>query len=113
MVALLHEEVVLAMPPSPKWFSGRAAVAGFVRAYIVPRARMAPVKLVRTGANGATAFAFYREHGGSFQLEAVHTVRERAGAIVAMDHFLLPEVFDVFGLSRTLAADGAHDAGGT
>jgi RNA polymerase sigma-70 factor (ECF subfamily) len=106
MVALLHEEVMLAMPPSPTWFSGRAAAARFVRAYIVPRARMQPVRLVSTGANGRTAFAFYREQWGSFGLEAIHGVSARAGAIVAIDHFLMPGVFDVFGLSRTLAGDG-------
>jgi RNA polymerase sigma-70 factor (ECF subfamily) len=103
IVALLHEEVMLAMPPSPTWFSGRAATAGFVRAYIVPRARMQPVRLVTTGANGRTAFAFYREQWGSLRLEAVHGVSARAGAIVAIDHFLMPQVFDIFGLSRTLA----------
>jgi RNA polymerase sigma-70 factor (ECF subfamily) len=105
IVALLHEEVMLAMPPSPTWFSGRAAAAGFVRGYIVPRARMQPVRLVRTGANGRTAFAFYRERKGSFQLEAIQGVSARAGTIVAIDHFLMPEVFDVFGLSKTLAVD--------
>jgi RNA polymerase sigma-70 factor (ECF subfamily) len=103
MVALLHDEVMLAMPPSPTWFFGRAATAGFVRAYIVPRARMQPVRLVATGANARTAFAFYREQWGSLRLEAVHGVSARAGAIVAIDHFLMPEVFDIFGLSRTLA----------
>ncbi len=65
---------------------------------------MQPVRLVRTGANGRTAFAFYREQWGAFRLEAVHGVSARAGAIVAIDHFLMPEVFDVFGLSRTLQA---------
>ncbi|HEX3761056.1 MAG TPA: RNA polymerase subunit sigma-70 [Kofleriaceae bacterium] len=106
MVALLHEEIVLAMPPSPTWFSGRAAVAGFVRAYIVPRARIQPVRLVRTGANGQMAFAFYREHADSFRLEAIQGVIARGGTIVAIDHFLMPEVFDIFGLSRILVLDG-------
>jgi len=110
MVALLHEEVMLAMPPSPTWFSGRAATAGFVRAYIVPRARMQPVRLVASGANGRTAFAFYREQWGSLRLEAVHGVSARAGAIVAIDHFLMPEVFDIFGLSRTLSGTIDHPA---
>ena len=109
MVSLLHEEIVLAMPPSPTWFAGRAAVAGFVRAYIVPRARVAPVRLLLTGANGSTAFAFYRQHRDAFLLEAVHTVSARAGAIVAMDHFLLPEVFEVFGLPTTLAVEGVRE----
>jgi RNA polymerase sigma-70 factor, ECF subfamily len=105
MVALLHEEVTLAMPPSPTWFSGRTATEGFVRAYVVPRARVQPVRFVRSGANGRTAFAVYREQWGSFRLEAIQAVSARAGAIVAIDHFLMPEVFNVFGLSMTLAVD--------
>ena len=110
MIALLHAEVVLAMPPSPTWFSGRAAVARFAHAYIIPRARVQPVKLVRTSANGETAFAVYREQWGCFRLEAIQSVSVRAGAVVAIDHFLMPEVFNVFGLSSILAsADrGAH-----
>jgi RNA polymerase sigma-70 factor (ECF subfamily) len=113
LVALLHEEVILAMPPSPTWFSGRAATAGFVRGYIVPRARAQPVRLVRTGANGRTAFAVYRAQRGTFELEAIQGVCARAGAIVAIDHFLMPEVFEIFGLPRTLTvvengADGVR-----
>jgi RNA polymerase sigma-70 factor (ECF subfamily) len=104
MVALLHEEVVLAMPPSPTWFSGRASVAAFVRGYIIPRARLQPVRLVPTRANGEVAFAFYREQGGSFHLEAIQMVTARTGAVAGIDHFLMPEVFEAFGVSRTLAA---------
>lgn len=102
MVALLHEEVTLAMPPSPTWFSGRTATEGFVRAYVVPRARVQPVRFVRSGANGRVAFAVYREQWGSFRLEAIQELSARAGAIVAIDHFLMPEVFHLFGLSMTL-----------
>jgi RNA polymerase sigma-70 factor (ECF subfamily) len=105
LVALLHEEVVLAMPPSPTWFSGRIAVATFVRAYIVPRARLQPVRLVRTGANGAPAFAVYRQDWGVFRVEAIQVVRVGAGAVIGIDHFLLPEVFGAFGLPTTLAID--------
>jgi RNA polymerase sigma-70 factor (ECF subfamily) len=104
LVALLHQEIVLAMPPSPTWFSGRSATAGFVRGYIAPRARAQPVRLIPTGANGGTAFAVYRDQSGSFQLEAIQLVTARAGAIFTIDHFLMPEVFDAFGLARTLHA---------
>lgn len=106
-VALLHDEVVLAMPPSPTWFSGRTATAGFVRSYVVPRARRQPVRLVRTGANGRPAFAVYRNQSGSFELEAIQLVTAREGAIVTIDYFLMPEVFDVFGLQRMLTDDMA------
>lgn len=102
IVALLHDEVMLAMPPSPTWFSGRVATEAFVRGYIVPRARLQPVRLVRTGANGTTAFAFYRNQWGTFQIEAIHVVGVRARAIVAIDHFLMPDAFAAFGVPSTL-----------
>jgi len=105
IVALLHDEVVLAMPPSPTWFAGRTATAGFMRGYVAPRARMQPVRLIRTGANGGTAFAVYRDQWGSFQLEAIQLVTARAGAIVTIDYFLMPQVFDLFGLPRTLLSE--------
>jgi RNA polymerase sigma-70 factor (ECF subfamily) len=104
MVALLHEEVVLAMPPSPTWFAGRRATAGFIRGYVVPRARMQPLRLIRTGANGQMAFAVYRAQQGTFELEAIQVVGVRSAAIVAIDHFLMPEVFELFELPRTLTA---------
>lgn len=104
MVALLHEEVVLAMPPSPTWFAGRAATAAFIRGYVVRRARIEPLRLIRTGANGRTAFAVYRAQQGKFELEAIQVVGARSAAIVAIDHFLMPEVFDLFELPRTLTA---------
>jgi RNA polymerase sigma-70 factor, ECF subfamily len=103
MIALLHDEVVLAMPPSPTWFSGRASVAAFVHGYIVPRARLQPVRFVPTSANGEAAFAVYREQWGAFHLEAIQMVTARAGAVASIDHFLMPDVFDAFGVSRTLA----------
>lgn len=105
LVALLHEEVVLAMPPSPTWFAGRAATATFVRGYVMPRARIQSVRLIQTGANGTAAFAVYREKSGSFQLEAIQSVTARASAIASIDYFLMAEVFDTFGLRRTLAVD--------
>jgi RNA polymerase sigma-70 factor (ECF subfamily) len=111
MVALLHEEVMLSMPPSPTWFSGRAATARFVQRYVVPRARMQPVRLLGTGANGRTAFAVYRVQRGMFELEAIQGVCARAGAIVAIDHFLMPEAFDIFGLPRTLTVVGTGSPG--
>jgi RNA polymerase sigma-70 factor (ECF subfamily) len=102
LVALLHDEVVLAMPPSPTWFSGRTATACFIREYVVPRARKQPVRLIRTGANGRNALAVYRDLLGSFELEAIQVVTARAGAIVTIDYFLMPEVFDLFDLPPRL-----------
>jgi RNA polymerase sigma-70 factor (ECF subfamily) len=94
IVALLHDEVTAAMPPSPTWFAGRAAFEVFLRGHIIPRLQKDGARLVRRDANGQPAFGFYR----GATLEAVHVVTARAGRIVAIDHFVLPALFAVFGL---------------
>ena len=54
--------------------------------------------MVRCDANGQPAFGLYR--GG--KLAAVHVVTARRGRIAAIDHFVLPELFSVFGLAPSL-----------
>lgn len=59
--ALLHEDVVVSMPPNPAWFRGRDAVVAFLAPRMVPGAqRMVPVD----GAD-EVAFAYYRSEGGA------------------------------------------------
>jgi hypothetical protein len=49
---------------------------------------------VRCDANGQPAFGFYR--GGT--IEALHAITVRGGKVVAIDHFMVPALFPVFGL---------------
>jgi RNA polymerase sigma-70 factor, ECF subfamily len=95
LVALLHEEVTVAMPPSPTWIAGRAAFVAFTRLHILPRLKLESARMVRLDANGQPAFAYYR--GG--KPEAVHLVAARGGRIVAIDHFIMPQIFTAFGLA--------------
>ena len=55
--------------------------------------------MVRCDANGQPAFGLYR--GG--KLTAVHVVTARGARIVAIDHFVLPALFPVFGLAPSLS----------
>jgi RNA polymerase sigma-70 factor (ECF subfamily) len=65
LVALLTDDVVLAMPPTPAWFSGPLEVGHFFST-VPAEGRLETIRLVRTRANGQPAVAAYMEapHGG-------------------------------------------------
>ncbi len=98
-VALLHHEVKTTMPPSPTWIAGKPANVTFYRpmfaAHWPGKTRVVPV-----GANGQPAFAFYRASspGAPHRLRAIQLVELERGAIASIDHFMIPRLFDVFGL---------------
>jgi RNA polymerase sigma-70 factor (ECF subfamily) len=60
---------------------------------------------LRTSANGQPALAFYRPRsaGAVHTLAAIQLVSTRDAAIVAVDHFMLAEVYPLFGVPRELA----------
>jgi RNA polymerase sigma-70 factor (ECF subfamily) len=96
-VALLHEEVLLNMPPSPTWLRGKVAVGTFyaTHAFVERRA----LGFLPIGANGQPGFGCYV--GG--QLTAIHVLRIHHGRVVEMHHFMSPECLGLFGLPDTLA----------
>jgi RNA polymerase sigma-70 factor (ECF subfamily) len=103
LVALFHEDMRTTMPPVPAWVAGRAANERFYRLMfgsIVP----GQFRHLRIGANGQPALAFYRpaSPGAPHTLAAIQLVATRAGAIVAVDHFMLSEVYPLFGIPREL-----------
>lgn len=103
LVALLREDVRMAMPPSPTWFEGREAVTAFFagRAF-APEA--AAHRLVPTGANRQPAFGVYRRRGDDVHATpfAIHVLRIVAGKVADMHFFLYPELFPAFGLPDSL-----------
>lgn len=59
--ALLHEDVIVSMPPNPAWFRGREAVVAFLAPRMTGGAqRLVPVE----GADDVT-LAYYRTDGGT------------------------------------------------
>jgi RNA polymerase sigma-70 factor (ECF subfamily) len=103
IVALLHDDVTLSMPPSPTWLAGRADVARF----FASRAAQA-VRAVLIDANGQAGAGFYRlGDDGAWAFIALQVLETNDGRIRAVDHFMGPSAHAAFfacGLARTLAA---------
>jgi RNA polymerase sigma-70 factor, ECF subfamily len=98
LLSLLHAEVRTTMPPLPTWVDGWDANAAFYRPMFATMER--PIHIARIAANGQPAFAFYR--GTPLRLRAIQLVAFRNGRIVAIDHFMLPRLFPLFGLPELL-----------
>jgi RNA polymerase sigma-70 factor (ECF subfamily) len=100
LLDLLTEDVRLAMPPFPAWFSGRVDVGRFLseRTFANPwRAR----PLV---ASGQLAVACYRRDAdsGRFQMGALDVLTLRDGRVAEMDAYLDPGTHRWFGLPDAL-----------
>ncbi|MFI0350197.1 sigma-70 family RNA polymerase sigma factor [Actinomadura sp. 9N407] len=95
LVALLHRDATMSMPPFAWWLSGRESIR---TALLGAGGACAGDRLVRTAANGSTALAQYRE-GRAFGLVIVDV---RDGSIAAMTTYLDPSLFPMFELPMTL-----------
>ena len=101
LVALLREDVRLAMPPHPTWYDGREAVAAFFTGVAFAPESEAH-RLVPTRANRLPAFGVYRGEGADARPFAINLVEIESGLITDMHFFKYPELFPAFGLPDTL-----------
>jgi RNA polymerase sigma-70 factor (ECF subfamily) len=95
LAALLKEDVTVTMPPSFEWFSGRAAVMSFFRAW-----KCSGLRLVPTGANGLPAFAVYERTGGQWAARSIHVLtlaQELISTITVFGPPIGPNLFPSFG----------------
>ncbi len=95
LVALLHDEVIASMPPSPTWISGKAATARFL-ATRVPIFAASGHRIVLTSANGQPALAFYVKG----RLHGLQVVRLEAGRVAELHYFRDPHSLEAFGLEE-------------
>ena len=100
LVALFHDEMRTTMPPVPTWVAGRDAN---IRFYQRMFGNLVPGQFqhIRIRANGQPALAFYRPQLPStspHHLAAIQLVTTRDAAIITVDHFMLPEVYPLFGV---------------
>lgn len=115
LVALLKEEVVLAMPPAAEWYAGRAAVEAFVASTLfaegglfggLPEGRW---RLLPAAANSEPAFAHYqRSPEGTYQPVGVSVVTLADDRIAHITTFLDPSLPPKFGLPSSLPAAGPN-----
>ncbi|MGY1839206.1 MULTISPECIES: sigma-70 family RNA polymerase sigma factor [unclassified Modestobacter] len=99
LVALLHEDAVMDMPPYAMWLRGSADIATW---YVGPGHGCRGSHVVPLEMNGNPAFAQWRPSGpdGSFEPWAVHALEFRDGLVVRTTAFLGPRLFELFGLPR-------------
>jgi RNA polymerase sigma-70 factor (ECF subfamily) len=101
LVALLREDVRLAMPPSPTWYEGREAVAAFL-AHVAFAPGSEAHRMVAARANRQPAFGVYRGEGSDARPFAINVVEITSGLVTDMHFFKNPELFSLFGLPDTL-----------
>jgi RNA polymerase sigma-70 factor (ECF subfamily) len=101
LVALLREDVRLAMPPHPTWYEGREAVAAFLAGVAFAPGSEAH-RFVPTGANRQPAFGVYRGEGADARPFAINVLGIESGLVTDLHFFKYPELFPAFGLPETL-----------
>jgi RNA polymerase sigma-70 factor, ECF subfamily len=108
IIALLHEEVTLSMPPSPTWIAGRPDVARFFTNRVLQAVRDHRFRTTLVEANGQIGAGFYRlDDEGRGTFFALQVLASKDGRIDVIDHFMTASSHEAFfagGLARTIAA---------
>jgi len=98
LVALLHEDATLSMPPYDLWLCGREHIAAW---HLGTGHECRGSRLIPTSANGLPAFGQYRPSGpgGSFEPWALQVIEHSNGQITGLNAFLdTARLFPLFGL---------------
>ena len=99
LVRLLRADVELEMPPTPTWFTGRAAVVGFLASRILGAGRW---RLVPARANGQPALIEYgRAAQGGYEAHGVQVLTVAGAAIARITAFNEPSLVAAFGFAPT------------
>ena len=96
LVALLHEEVVMSMPPYDFWLRGPANLG---RWFLGQGFGCQGSRLVATAANGCAAFGSYRvDPAGGYTPFAIQVIEISGDRITGHHNFVDPALFAPFGL---------------
>jgi RNA polymerase sigma-70 factor (ECF subfamily) len=103
VVAMLTDDATMTMPPLPSWYSGRDAVAMFLRSAPLTGAKR--WRLIPARANGQLAFGKYiwDEETHAFVPHGVNVLTLRGAQIEEITAFLTPDTFRQFGLADSQA----------
>ncbi len=97
LVALLHEDATMSMPPYPLWMQGAGEYCG--RGCSGPGVSAAGRGTSAINANGTPGFAQWRaEPGGGYEAWAIHVLHVSDGRIASLDFFVDTNLFPLFGL---------------
>jgi RNA polymerase sigma-70 factor (ECF subfamily) len=110
LVALLKEDAIFAMPPSPSWYQGRSEIGVFSAATVFGDSGMFIGKaagrwrLLRTNANAAPAFAIYQcMDNGKYQPFGLIALEIRNGQLQQIISFIDASLPLQFGLADILS----------
>ncbi len=100
LVALLHEDAVMSMPPYDFWLSGPEEMGKW---FLGTGIGCKGSRLVATAANGCPAFGSYRSDGkGGHSPWALQVIEVSGDRIVGHHNFLDTRLFAAFGLPSHL-----------
>jgi RNA polymerase sigma-70 factor (ECF subfamily) len=104
LVALLHEDARMSMPPMALWLRGPQSIADWWNG---PGLGCKGSRVVHVAANGMPALAQYRPavSGSGYEPFAIHLVEMRAGRIAEITAYIDTEtghLFELFGLPARL-----------
>jgi sigma-70-like protein/SnoaL-like protein len=107
LVALLHEDATLSMPPFELWLQGVLDIRRFLAAMEAEGGRD---RVIEVAANRCPALAVYRPVGPMWALEplAIHVLEIAGGRIAVIHAFLDQALFPVFGLPATPQPGSAY-----
>jgi RNA polymerase sigma-70 factor (ECF subfamily) len=101
LVALLHEDVVMSMPPYPLWLTGPTEVGKW---FLGRGIGCKGSRVVTTQANGRFAMGTYRvDPNGGWAPWSIQIVEVRGDKIGALNSFLDTKLFELFGLPAHLS----------
>jgi RNA polymerase sigma-70 factor (ECF subfamily) len=96
LVALLHEDATIMMPPFPLWLRGNEEYGSFLRH---DGGACEDSRLVPIAANGAPAFAQWKaSQNGGYDAWCIHVLQISEGRITGIDFFVDPALFALFDL---------------
>ncbi|MCB7135578.1 sigma-70 family RNA polymerase sigma factor [Cellulosimicrobium marinum] len=101
LVAILHEDATLSMPPYPLWMRGTGDIVQWM---VGPGWECEGSRLVPVRANGTFGFGQYRRaEGGGYEPWALQVIETHEGRVTAINAFLdTPAWFPLFGLPPRL-----------
>jgi RNA polymerase sigma-70 factor (ECF subfamily) len=96
LVTLLHDDAVMSMPPFEMWVQGVASLRDF---YLGAGSGCEGSRLTPITANGLLGFAQYKPDGqGGYKPRAIQLLDMSDGRVGAINIFINPELFPLFGL---------------
>jgi RNA polymerase sigma-70 factor, ECF subfamily len=96
LVALLHEDATMSMPPYPLWLQGATELRTWL---LGPGSGCRGSRYEAIHANGTPGFAQWRTSpDGGYEAWAIHVLHVSDGRIASLDFFVDKNLFPLFGL---------------